>query len=482
MADTVNTPLREALHSVLADCTLSRGSEEFKQANSSYFSAFANELTPAYIVQPSSPEQVTSLVHALRPHLLTGDCRIAVRGTGHTPFASSANIQDGITVDLRGLKGIFVDEDKSNVEIAVGETWESVYTELEKHDLTVAGARDARIGVGGFILGGGLSIHSSKLGFACDSVTEFKIVLSSGELARANSSENPGLWWALKGGLNNFGIVTSFKMKTLKSGSIWGGVTYYMPEAFPNLLERACDFVNNETDSDTHVMCSAGYGFGHQAATCIMYHTRGIENAPSLQRFTSLGPQIEQMNTMRVSTQLGFSEELAKFSTSGKRQFWTSLTIKPDVSLMEAFYARWQETLDQVKDADGFIFSFGFHPLTKSLLESSAKAGGNAMAIPALDGPLFVALINPIWSSTSDDGRILAAVEKLVTDLRQMAEKKGLLHRYIFTNYGFQNDDVIVGYGAESSQRLRETSARYDPDGIFQKGVPGGFKLSSKRL
>ncbi|KAK6863676.1 FAD-binding domain-containing protein [Apiospora arundinis] len=199
MADTTKTPLREALNSVLADSILSRGSEDFEQANSSYFSAFENELTPDYIVQPSSPEQVVSLVHALRPHLLSSDCRIAIRGTGHTPFSSSANIQDGITVDLRGLKGIVLDEDKSNVEIGVGETWDSVYIELQKHGLTVAGSRDARIGVGGFILGGGLSIHSSKLGFACDSVTEFKVVLGSGELARASSSENPDLWWALKG-------------------------------------------------------------------------------------------------------------------------------------------------------------------------------------------------------------------------------------------------------------------------------------------
>ncbi len=94
---------------------------------------------------------------------------------------------------------------------------------------------------------------------------------------------------------NNFGIVTSFTMKTFKSGDIWGGVTYYMPGTFSEVIRNACDFVQNETDEDVQVMCSAGYGFGHQVVTCVMYHTLGKENPPSLQRFTAVQPQIEQI-------------------------------------------------------------------------------------------------------------------------------------------------------------------------------------------
>lgn len=147
---------------------------------------------------------------------------------------------------------------------------------------------------------------------------------------------------------------------------------------------------------------------------------------------------------------------------------------------MEEFYQRWQETLAKVKDAEGFIFSFGFHPITKALLEQSAKAGGNAMDIPPSDGPLFVVLINPAWKLAEDDQRIFAEVESFVKDLRTLAQDKGLLHRYIFTNYGYSKDDVIAGYGEESVSKLRATSEKYDPEGLFQKGVPGGFKLRPK--
>lgn len=145
--------------------------------------------------------------------------------------------------------------------------------------------------------------------------------------------------------------------------------------------------------------------------------------------------------------------------------------------MMETFHDKWQEALAKIKDAEGFIFSFGFHPLTRALLESSAKAGGNAMDIPPSDGPLFVILINPIWTLAKDDDRIFKTVGALVSDLRSVASEKSLLHRYIFTNYGFEADDIISGHGNESVSRLRETSKKYDPNGMFQKGVPGGFKL-----
>lgn len=162
-------------------------------------------------------------------------------------------------------------------------------------------------------------MFSGRTGFACDTVLEFEVVLASGEIVRASAEENHDLWVSLRGGLNNFGIVTSLKMRTIEAGNIWGGDTYYTPDALPQLLQNACDFVNDEKDQDAHIMASAGYGFGHKVPTCIMYHTKGKENPPSLQRFTALEPQIKQMGTMQTSTHLGFCEELSNFSSDGLR-------------------------------------------------------------------------------------------------------------------------------------------------------------------
>ncbi|KAI1082758.1 FAD-binding domain-containing protein [Whalleya microplaca] len=397
MSNFDNPQILHVSNSVLEGSkVLQRGSQEYEKENDSYLSAFENEVKPTYIVKPSNVRQVQSLVQNLYSHVLSGDCQVAVRGAGGTPVPGSANIQDGVTIDLRGLKGIKLNEDKSVVEIGYG--------------LTTAGARTGRVGIGGFILG-----------------------------------ENADLWIALKGGLNNFGIVTSLKMKTFKSADIWGGVIFYMSgnmfDTFLQLLRNAYDFVHNE------------------------------ENPPSLQRFATLKDQVKGMGIMRTSTYLGFANELSNFSSDGKRQYWATPTIKPDVSLMEAFHRKWKDTLSAIQDAQGLTFSFGFHPLSKAMLENSAKA----------DAPLFVVLVNPGWELPEDDTRIFTAVGDLIAELRHLATENGLLHRYIFPNYAYQTDDIIAGYGEESVRKLRGTSEKYDPEGFFQKGVPGGFKLQTKK-
>jgi hypothetical protein len=148
---------------------------------------------------------------------------------------------------------------------------------------------------------------------------------------------------------------------------------------------------------------------------------------------------------------------------------------------MEAFHDKWQETLAQLKDAEGFIFSFGFQPLTKALLQNSAATGGNAKAIDPNDGPLFIVLLNPVWHSAVDDDRIISGVTSLLAEFKRLASDKGLLHRYVFTNYAYENEDIFAGYGEQSLAKLNDVRKKWDPEGIFQMAVPGGFKISSSK-
>lgn len=159
MSSLENEELYGTLTGALAPATVFLpGSEEYQKSNGSYFTAFENEIKPSYIAQPSNVQDISKLIRALRPLLAGGQYCIAIRSGGHTPFAGSANIENGVTVDLRALKGISLNEDKSIVEIAAGETWTAVYTELEKHGLTTAGGRVGRVGVSGFLLGCKLSL------------------------------------------------------------------------------------------------------------------------------------------------------------------------------------------------------------------------------------------------------------------------------------------------------------------------------------
>lgn len=146
--------VKDALKELLPHSTFDRGSEKYNEANGSYFTVFASNPEPALITQPTNADDVSKILRALSPHWRENSTRVAVRGTGHTPFAGAANITDGITIDLRHLKGIALDEADSTVRISAGETWGSVYDELEKYNLTTAGGRVGRVGVGGLVLGG----------------------------------------------------------------------------------------------------------------------------------------------------------------------------------------------------------------------------------------------------------------------------------------------------------------------------------------
>lgn len=146
---------------------------------------------------------------------------------------------------------------------------------------------------------------------------------------------------------------------------------------------------------------------------------------------------------------------------------------------MTTFHEKWQETVAMLKDAEGFTFAFGFQPLSKILLENSASKGGNATGLTPSDGPLFIVLLNPTWALPEDDNRVTTEVTKLLAKFRELASEKSLLHPYIFTNYAYKADDIFKGYSEESTRKLKEVSKKWDPEGIFQTGVPGGFKLSN---
>jgi hypothetical protein len=145
---------------------------------------------------------------------------------------------------------------------------------------------------------------------------------------------------------------------------------------------------------------------------------------------------------------------------------------------MNDIHEKWAEVLETLKDADGFIFSLGFFPITKAMLINSHKAGGNAKDIDPEDGPLFIMMLNPTWNASSDDDRVQKGVEEVLAASRAMASERGLLHRYIFTNYAYYKENLFQGYGEKSLAALRETSHKLDPKGLFQKAVPGGFKLN----
>jgi FAD/FMN-containing dehydrogenase len=176
------------------------------------------------VFKPSKAVQVSASVLISR---LT-QCPFAVKGGGHAAFAGGSSIEGGITIALERMDEVTLSSDKKLVAVGPGNRWIKVYETLEHDGLAVIGGRIAGVGVSGLTLGGGISHFANAYGWACDNVDSFEVVTASGIIVTASAKSYPDLYWALRGGGNNFGIVTRFNFRTFVLNAMWGGARVYL--------------------------------------------------------------------------------------------------------------------------------------------------------------------------------------------------------------------------------------------------------------
>ncbi|PCG91139.1 FAD-binding, type 2 [Penicillium occitanis (nom. inval.)] len=179
-----------------------------------------------------STDQLCSAFSSMSPRLIP----FAIRSGGHLPSPLGCNINGGVLIDLSSLKTLDYDAANEVVSIGSGLRWQAVYEGLAPYERTALGGHLLDVGVGGLLLGSGLSYLSDLYSLACDNVVNFDVVLASGERVNANTMSNSDLFWALKGGANNFDIVTTFMVRTYPIGDVWGGITVYDLEYLPDVL------------------------------------------------------------------------------------------------------------------------------------------------------------------------------------------------------------------------------------------------------
>ncbi|KAF2106111.1 hypothetical protein BDV96DRAFT_591461 [Lophiotrema nucula] len=454
------------------------GTAEFEKLNKSYLSLLQSELEPAAIFLPRSSDDVIKFVRIFEPFALEGDAQFAVRGAGQQPVPGCSNIaNNGITLDLRFLTGIEIKN--GIVSIAAGERWGPVYEQLAERGLGVTGSRSALGGIGGLALAGGLSFFSSREGFICDNVINYEIVLSNGEIVNANSTENPDLFRALRGGGNNFGIVTRFDLKTFQQGPFWGGSVFYFPASFPSQIQSLCDELKKpDACEETHIMVSQG--FSHVFAAlgghfCMnqLYNTRDEEKPAVLEPFVNVQPQVDQMNSMRMLTLKEAANEQAQQSSDGVRCAYMNTTVKVDAATLIAASDIFTKAFQPLKALDGITCAFTLQAYPVSLL----KKCDNSLGLDASNGPLMSILLLNWWKNKDDDDLVIETFKCVLEKIDEDATSRGTAHPYKYMNYAYSFQDPITSYGEDHHKKLRDASMKYDPEGLFQRGVPGGFKL-----
>ncbi|KAI0154620.1 FAD-binding domain-containing protein [Xylariaceae sp. FL1272] len=456
------------------------GTEQFQTLNRSYLSALESDITPAAILQPKSAEEVSLFLKTIKPFALNGEANFAIRGAGQQPLPGCANIEDGITLDLGLLTGIELDLEKRIVSIAAGERWKAVYEKLHPHNLGVTGSRSGNGGIGGLALAGGLSFFSSREGLICDNVVKYELVLASGELVQASADQNPNLYKALRGGGNNFGIVTKFHMRVFDQGPFWGGSLIYEPPSFPGQIDALVHHLGN-TQVETHIMISLFYAAQVLDRTlCLnqVYYTKNEENPPILDPFVRVQPQMEGANSLRLTSLRDAAAEQAGMSADGIRVAYANTTVKADAETLKKAAVIFKTHLETVKSVEGVVFSLTFQPYPLSLLEKCVECGGNTTGLTTADGPLVSILVLMNWKESTDDGLILGTAEEIIGEIDEDARERGQSVDYKYLNYADSFQHPIKSYGVVNEKFLQGVSAKVDPLGLFQRNVPGGFKLA----
>ena len=323
-----------------------------------YWSQQEASINPSCRFTPNSPVDVANAVELLTSR----QCRFAVRGGGHMSWAGAANIEDGVTIDLGSMRQIVISSDKSTTLVGGGARWFDVYSKLDQQGLAVSGGRVFDVGVGGLTLGGGNTFFGPRYGFACDNVRNFEVVLASGNIVNANATSNSDLFKALKGGSNNFGIVTRFDLKTFQQGDLWGGFIINAPGSIDQQLQALQSFTQaSGVDTDPYAALINSYIFQANGLSFIanyMTHTKPQAYPPAFSNFTSIQPQLQ--NTLRMSKLTNLTVELGAGTPNGYRQIFGTATFKNDATLSAKILSLANMTFASVKHRPDFQLSVTF--------------------------------------------------------------------------------------------------------------------------
>ncbi|KAI1328427.1 hypothetical protein F5Y16DRAFT_369022 [Xylariaceae sp. FL0255] len=429
---------------------------------------------PECIVQPQNTSQVAASLKIVSFF----SSQFAVRSGGHSPNPGWSSIgTQGLLLDLGRLDNVQLSSDGSFASIGPGATWGQVYATLDAVGAVVPGGREPTIGVGGLVIGGGMSHVSNQFGLVADNVKTFEVVLANGSVVDANLVSHPDLFWALKGGGPNFGIVTRFDIYTAPVHDIWVQINVYSTNQAPGVLaalvawqlEGAEDTksnveVNIALDSVVAVLIYAEPSSGPPAAFAVFMNS------------TNLPPLEVALPGMNVTyNELSIILATAVSSTPARHDYRATST-RIDSGLVQAVYSFWREKALDVYNATGANQSFVIQHIGTNLINKSLEEGGNPMNIPTGPQQWWTTIAD--WTDEKDDALVRSVSVETTKQWETLGSERGLNLSFIFMNDASRDQNPLASYGASSLSRLNEIAALYDVKAVFQTLQYGGFLLS----
>jgi hypothetical protein len=461
------------------DKTISISDPEYSSYQFNYWSRQQFDLKPTCRFLPSNAEDV----HLALQVLHKSNASFAISSGGHTSNPGFSNINSGVTIDLSSLNQIRVtdEDDKAAVWIGPGARWGDVYRALEPERLTVAGARVSHVGVGGFVLGGGISWYANQVGWSCDSVLAFEVVTPDLQIRRVDRNKHADLFWALKGSAGTFGVVTGIKMRAIETSPVAGvyaGAVAFKEEELPRVLSV---LAKTSTDAEHDQFTSSGLSFGYLPANkefvynAYIVNTAGQDDTSSLKEWKSI-PNIH--SSLRHTTILESADEITEGNPLGLRRSKFTFTTAPQlekVAPLHTLFRNFAMNLDL--DSEGLL-GMNFQPLMTPMLNISASSlNPNIFSETLVQDmiPLLVVTVELWWSDSNKDVEFEGLMKSLA---EEMLGPKGVgwaKHVWIYPNYAAAWQEPFAEWrlGVKTFKKLLEVKNLYDPKDMWTMLRPG---------
>lgn len=401
---------------------------------------------PALVVRPRNPEEVATALADAVPNGL----EVSVRSGGHSFLGHGTNA-GGVVIDLRHLDGIEVlDAERRLVRIGGGARWAEVATALEPHGWGLTSGDTTSVGVGGLTLGGGIGWMVRQHGLTIDNLHSARVVTADGRLLTASSGENPDLFWALRGGGGNFGVVVDFDFVVHETTSVHhGAVTYALGDA-TDLLTRWRDAMRAAPDelSSTLALPPQLPGAPPYAQLLVCY--AGAPAALMSEADAAIEPLLELGTVTEATiTERRYAEVLEEpFRPPGIRPVARN-TLVPvlDDEVIAAIVAVHQDPLPNAVAVRSLGGAFGRVPA-----DATAFAHRDAEAM--VFRGVFLA-----EDATEQD------VDAALVTWRPLAALGA--GTYVNFQGSASAEDVALAYPPATYQRLVAVKTAYDPDNVF---------------
>ncbi|KAK4209809.1 hypothetical protein QBC37DRAFT_45377 [Rhypophila decipiens] len=458
-----------------------------------YWSQRQAALEPSCFVAPSKTADVSTAIKILT----SLDQPFSVKGGGHAAFPGASNVEDGVTIDLFRLTEMTISADRKTVSVGAGNRWINVSETLDPLGLAVVGGRVSDVGVGGLILGGGISYFSGRYGWACDNVRNYEVVLSSGKIVNASPAANRDLYWALRGGAGtNFGVVTRFDLASFEQGDLWHRSLIFPGQLNTTLIPIFHNLTVNGLPSDpaahTYFLLTYLEQLGGFAVLTSQFHSTPPPSLPAQEFIPSIfSPfnavaQAAIVNTTTIANISTVSQSISQ--PSGSQQIWMNVAVSvasPSASqLLIDIVPLWQSyvanLLSQVPSSNGTQLLTPyliFQPMSSNILTAMQVAGGNTLGLDVKRGPRMIVQLSVTWSDAGLNRLVEKKTKELIDDINKLAKRRNLDDGFVYMNYAEPSQDVFSSYGRENKDRLKRVARKYDPTEELKRLWRGYFKL-----